>query len=85
MPKHKSIGVRLQKAKSLAARRETAHEWAADWQDFHDDTIARIERALRSGRIAEADRLLGDLRVESAKKFSAFPRVIEALTDEDIA
>jgi hypothetical protein len=84
MSKRRSIGERINRAKSLPVRRDIALEWAALWQDHHHGTIARLERAIGAGRLTEAAELLGDLKVEDAKRFTALPGVIEALSDEDV-
>jgi hypothetical protein len=84
MSKHRSIGERLRKTKSLSVRQEIALEWAVDWINDHDQTLAQVERHLGQRQIAEAGLCLGQLKALNDKLMSALPRVIEALTDDDI-
>lgn len=84
MATHRSVNGRLRTAKSLATRREIALEWAALWRDHHENLIAQLEKSLGAGRIVEAGRLLGELKDESAKRFTGLASVIEKLADEDI-
>ena len=85
MGKHKSIGERINKAKSLAARREVAMDWAANWYADHLETIHALEKALAAHDMATAGRHCGQLKVLHDKALGALPRVIDALCDEDIA
>ena len=81
--KRRSIGQRIQRAKSLDARRETALAWAANWRADHDDTLRQLERALAGRDIASAGQHLGQLKTLNDKAMSALPKVIDALADED--
>lgn len=81
--KHRSIGERMTRAKTLDSRREAALDWAANWREDHEETLALIERALQTGRISAAGQALGQLKALNDKAMSALPRVIEALADED--
>lgn len=83
--KHRSISERLARAGTLSVRREIAHDWQANWMQDHDAEIQAIERALQRGHIQEAGQALGRLKALSDKRFTAMPRVIEALSDDDIA
>lgn len=85
MPKRKSIGYRIERASTLAARREVASDWSANWYVDHLQTIHSLEKALQSRDLALAGRYCGQLKNLHEKAFSAFPRVIDALTDEDVA
>lgn len=82
--KRRSIGERMDRAKSLDVRRQIAHDWTANWMQDHDSEMRAIETALQRGRVAEAGQALGRLKALSDKRFNAMPRVIEALTDEDV-
>ncbi len=84
MPKRKSIGHRIEKAGSLAVRREVAMDWSANWYADHLQTIHDLEKALGARDISLAGRYCGQLKTLHEKAFSAFPRVIDAHTDEDI-
>lgn len=81
----RAIGARLQRAKSLQVRREVAQDWAANWLRDHAHTIAQLERASGSERLADAGQYVGQLKALSDKAMSALPRVIDALSDEDVA
>lgn len=84
MPRHKSIGYRIERAGTLATRREVAMDWSANWYADHLQTLHSIEKALGARDVALAGRYCGQLKALHEKAFGAFPRVIEALTDEDI-
>ena len=82
--KRRSIGERMGRAKSLDIRRQIAYDWTANWIQDHDAEIRFIETALQRGQISEAGQALGRLKALSDKRFGALPRVIAALTDEDV-
>lgn len=82
--KRRSISERLNRAGTLAVRREIAHDWQANWMQDHDAEIIAIERALQRGSIQEAGQALGRLKALSEKRFGALPKVIDALSDDDI-
>lgn len=82
--KRRSIGERLDRAKSLSVRIEIAYDWLANWMQDHDAEIRHMETALQHGRTLEAGRALGRLKALSDKRFGAMPRVIDALADEDV-
>lgn len=84
MTPRRAIGERLKRAGTLKVRREVALDWAANWMRDHDDTLARLERAVGQGRMAEAGQLVGQLKALNDKAMSALPRVIDALADEDM-
>lgn len=85
MRPHKSIGERMRRAKTLDKRRETAMDWAASWYADHLSVIYELEKALQHRDVASAGRYCGQLKVLHDKALSALPRVIDALSDEDIA
>lgn len=85
MTKRKSIGMRIESARTLAVRREVALDWSANWYGDHLKTLHSLEKALQSSDGALAGRYCGQLKTLHEKAFSAMPRVIDALTDEDIA
>jgi hypothetical protein len=84
MPKHRSIGYRIERARTLAVRREVATDWSINWYADHLETLSNLEKALGARDIASAGRYCGQLKALHEKAFAALPRVIEALTDEDI-
>lgn len=84
MTKRRSVGERMDKHKTLSARRETALDWAANWYADHLDTIHNLERALGAGDVALAGRYCGQLKTLHGKALGALPRVIDRLADEDI-
>lgn len=81
----RAIGERMRKAGSLKVRREVAQDWAANWLRDHTETLAKLERAIGAGRLGDAGQYLGQLKALNDKAMSALPRVIDALSDEDIA
>jgi phenylalanine-4-hydroxylase len=83
--KRLSIGERMRKAKSLQTRHEIATDWSANWQAEHDDLVRQIEKALQFRDVAKAGQFLGQLKAVGEKRFPALQRVIDALSDEDIA
>ena len=83
MGKHRSIGERMQRAKSLASRREAALDWAANWLADQDETISALEQAIRRGDLVAAGRYCGQIKTISDKSLVALPKVIDALADED--
>lgn len=85
MARHRSIGERMARAKTIAARREAATDWAINWQDDHDATLRDLEKAVASRDWNAAARATGQLKAIAEKRFPALHRVIEALSDEDIA
>lgn len=78
----RSIGERIKRARSPAAQRQTAQDWAANWRRDHNETLARIEQALQRGNIDEAGQYLGQLKSLNAKAMGALPRVIDRLTED---
>ena len=84
MSKHRSIGERLRKAKTLAARVETATDWALNWQEDHDATLLNLEMAVSRRDWDAAARSTGQLKAMAEKRFPALHKVIDALSDEDI-
>ena len=84
MSKHRSIGERIRRAKSLDSRREAALDWAANWRADHIDTLMQLERALGERNLAAAGQCLGQLKALDDKAMTALPRVIEALADDDV-
>ena len=85
MAPRRAIGERLKRAGSLAVRKEVALDWYANWHRDHIDTVSKLENALMFNDVADAGRLLGQLKTLHEKAFGAMPRVIDSLTDEDIA
>lgn len=85
MAPRRAIGERLKRAGTLAVRKEVALAWYANWHRDHMDTMSKIENALMFNDVADAGRLLGQLKALHEKAFGALPRVIESLADDDIA
>lgn len=83
MAPRRAIGERMKRAGSLAVRREIAHDWAANWQRDHIETLAKIERLVGLGRASDAGQYIGQLKALSEKGFRGLETVIEALSDED--
>lgn len=82
--KHKSIGERLRKAKSLDVRREIGLEWAADCIEEHELALSAVERAIRLGDIRAVAVAVARMREHTEKRLRALPNVIQKLADEDI-
>ncbi|WP_290684709.1 hypothetical protein [Haematobacter sp. UBA3484] len=80
-----AIRERLRKAKSLAVRREIAHDWLANWLQHYDLTIRSLDNAVSRGEMQEAGRILGQLKALNDKRFGAMPNLIDKLCDEDVA
>lgn len=79
-----SIGERLRKAKRLEVQREIALDWCANWQRQHNTLLARLERDLASGDIGAAQASLRQLAAIDGKSLGALPRVLDALSRDDI-
>ena len=81
--KHRSVGENLKRAKSTAAKRQTALNWAADWKHEQETIISRIKRALETGErgFLDLDRALAEMEAITAKRLGALPRVIELLLE----
>lgn len=69
----------------MDARRETALNWARNWELDHLETLHKLETAITLGHLEVATRYCSQIRALHEKGLSALPRVIEALSDEDIA
>ncbi len=74
----------MRRAGTLETRRQTALDWAANWHADHDDVIRKLEKAIGGRDIATAGQFCGQLKALHEKALGALPRVIEALSDEDI-
>lgn len=79
----RSIKDRMQRAGSLALKREIALDWAATWQTDHEETLLAASRALAAGDMMLAGRLLGQIKVIMTKASTGMISVIEALSDDD--
>ena len=79
--KRRSVGERLKKAKSTAAKREVALEWARDWGYEQKEITARLKRAMETGAGDFLARALRDLEAVTDKCLGALPRVIELLLE----
>ncbi|WP_323034132.1 hypothetical protein [Pararhodobacter sp.] len=78
----KSIGERLKRAQTLDTWLEVAQDWAANWRADHEQTLARLERAVGMGRVDDAGQILGQLKALNDKAMGALPRVLDALADD---
>ena len=75
--KHRSINERLRRAKSTAAKRETALKWADNWRQEQRGLVDHLIAA-DPGRRPE---LLRELSAVTDKRLGALPRVIELLLE----
>lgn len=79
----RSITQRLLTAKSLDAKRKTAVEWADNWERHSAELIKRMEIARRGRDYLEMQSILGEMKEEHEKRFSALPKVLLHLMHDD--
>lgn len=79
MTKHRSIGERLSRAKTIAVKQEVAQDWATSWRAEHDLLFAQIEQAIKRDDYDSLCISVGQLKVVNGKKFTALPGVITKL------
>ena len=80
MIKHRSIGERLDRARSPEAIRETLRDWVANWHDDQKNIVAQFEYGtshMDSDVLATAT---GQLKAVTQKRFEALAKIIERLT-----
>lgn len=82
MTKTRSIGERMQRAKSLPVRREIAHDWAVHWRRDHEATVRQLEIAVGQMRMADAGQYVGQIKEALRKMHDALPGVIDRLTGD---
>jgi hypothetical protein len=80
MPTHRSIRERLERAKSPAAKRETAYDWALSWREDQTDIVRQLQRAIEADDYDGLCRATGQLKEVTAKRFVGLASVIEGLT-----
>lgn len=80
--KHRSIGDRMKRAKSLRQRKEIAEEWAIEWQRRQALLRQELEQALAGKRPAAF--VSAALKEDGDKHFRGLLTLIDALTDDDI-
>lgn len=84
MPKRKSIGERMRKARTLDQRREIGLEWAAAWSEEYGRSLSHLDDAVRRGALANIKTAVSSMNEKISKRLSALPRLVENLADEDI-
>lgn len=77
--KNRSIGQRLQRAKSAEVKRKVVDNWIAEWQTEYEQHVRNFERAIRTNDYDLLARTTGWLKADGKKRFDALPRVITAL------
>lgn len=80
---HRSITQRLKRAKSPASKLAAASDWAANWQQEQTGLIRDLERAVADDDYDQLCIASGQLKAVTIKRFTALPKVIEALNDRD--
>lgn len=82
--KRRSIGERLNRAKTAKVKQEIAVDWAANWHAEQQGLITRLEQAIKTDNFDELCIATGQLKTVTEKRFSALPNVITTLsTSED--
>ncbi|WP_217562823.1 hypothetical protein [Paenibacillus sp. GbtcB18] len=75
----KSIGQRLESAKSTISKEAAAFDWAASWKSEHEELVRQLERAVRTNDYDLLCKVTGQLKAVHEKKFEALPKVLENL------
>ncbi|MFB5269352.1 hypothetical protein ACE41H_21570 [Paenibacillus enshidis] len=77
----RSIGQRLEKAKSLESKKKIALDWATNWKNEHERLIKDLERAIIEDDYDLLCRATGQLKVVGQKRFNALPRVLSHISE----
>lgn len=83
MPKHRSIGERLSRAKSPEAREELLKDWVANWQADQMGIVRQFQHALQTMDYDALCIATGELKAVSQKRFPALERVLRTLQGLD--
>tara|TARA_Y100000780_G_scaffold176831_1_gene161994 strand:- start:3058 stop:3315 length:258 start_codon:yes stop_codon:yes gene_type:complete len=77
MTKRRSIGERLNRAKSPEVKQEVARDWAADWAREQKLLIGKLEKAVKTDDYDQMCIVTGQLKAVTEKRFNALPNVID--------
>lgn len=76
MTARRSIGQRLNRAKSPDVRLEVAQDWAASWSREQHALIAQLEQALQANDYDTLCAVTGQLKAVTGKRFNALSNVL---------
>lgn len=77
--KYRSIGQRLQRARSDATRQEIITDWARAWQREQEDIVAQMDYAIGIGDLDAIRSAAGQLNEVTRKRFDGLKAVIRSL------
>lgn len=80
MTKRRSIGERLNRAKSPEVKQEVARDWASDWDREQKSLIAQLEQAVKNDDYDKMCIVTGQLKAVTEKRFKALPNVIAKIS-----
>lgn len=83
MTKRRSIGERLNRAKSPEVKQEVARDWAADWAREQKLLIGKLEQAVKTDDYDQLCIVTGQLKAVTEKRFCALPNVIAKISGAD--
>ena len=80
MTKRRSIGERLNRAKSLEVKQEVARDWAADWEREQKTLITQLQQAVKTDDYDQLCIVTGQLKAVTEKRFNALANVIDKVS-----
>lgn len=83
MTKRRSIGERLNRAKSPEVKQQAARDWVADWERDQKSLIAQLEQAVKTDDYDQLCIVTGQLKAVTEKRFNALPNVINNVSGFD--
>lgn len=83
MSQHRSIKQRLQKAKSIIAKKDTIDEWVLSWSSDQSYVIKILEAAIRAKDWDKVCIATGQIKSITEKRFEGLQSVIDHLINRD--
>lgn len=81
--KHRSIGERFRRAKSLEARREMLSDWVDNWERDQRDALDLLNAGIESDETELLTSAAGQMRAIIDKRFPALQRILDAMLDQE--
>lgn len=77
---NKSIGIKLDNAKSSQAKQKVLSDWVKNWKEDQENVIARLRKAAQTDNHSEVMHMISQLEGMTTKRFAALNNVLYKLS-----